>query len=376
MKYRLFSMALMMLMSLDSYSESNRRDYDVDNDGLIEIKDLGDLHAIGISNGQSLHGQNNGCRMTNGFPSSPDCVGFELMRDLDFDTNQNGKFDKGDSFWNGGEGWEPIALSGATFEGNGFAIKNLTINRPTHGEQGLFKYISSNSYVRNLALTDVSIKALYTSGAITALLDGSNIDWVFVTGKITGANESYALGGLVGSSTHAAISNAFTNVAVNAYRSSGAVIGRVGESSSLSYVLAVGKVSLSVGDSVGFGDGSPGYFYNNHFATDVSDLPYDKVSDENGSAGALLSELKCTVTYGGCVSGSRGMYPDWTMQLDRIEENNNNYWYFIDQQLPGMMLKLKLYRDVSQDSAQSSSSSSKKHKPKKHDHKKHHPKHE
>lgn len=357
MKYQLFAMTLMGFVSLHAYSESNRRDYDLDNDGLIEIKDLGDLQAIGISNGQSLYGQNNGCRMTNGFPSTPDCVGFELMRDLDFDSNQNGKFDKDDAYWNGSEGWEPIALSGAAFEGNGFAIRNLTINRPTAGEQGLFKYISSNSYVRNLALTDVSIKASHTSAAITALLDESNISWVFVTGKITGADESYALGGLVGSSTNAGISNAFTNVAVNAYRSSGAVIGRVGESSSLSYVLAVGKVSLSVGDSVGFGDGSPGNFYNNHFATDVSDLPYDKVSDENGSAGALLSELKCSVTYDSCVSGSRGMYPDWTMQLDQIDENNNNYWYFIDQQLPGLMLNLKLHKV---DAGMNPSSSSKK----------------
>jgi hypothetical protein len=356
MKYQVFVVTLIGFISIHAYSESNRRDYDLDNDGLIEIKDLGDLQAIGMSNGQSLYGQNNGCRMTNGYPPSSDCVGFELMRDLDFDTNQNGKFDKGDAYWNGGEGWEPVALSGAAFEGNGFTIRNLTINRPTAGEQGLFKYISSNSYVRNLALTNVSIKASNTSAAITALLDESNISWVFVTGEVIGTNESYALGGVAGYVTHSHISNAFTNVAVNAHRSSGAVIGRVGESSSLSYVLAVGKVSLSVGDSVGFGDGSPGNFYNNHFATDVSDLPYDKVSDANGSAGALLSELKCSVTYDGCVSGSRGLYPDWTMQLESIAENNNNYWYFIDQQLPGLMLNLKLHRvDVG-----NSSSSSKK----------------
>ena len=33
------------------------------------------------------------------------CVGYELVANLDFDTNGNGRADAGDAYWNDGAGW-------------------------------------------------------------------------------------------------------------------------------------------------------------------------------------------------------------------------------------------------------------------------------
>ena len=67
------------------------------------------------------------------------CKGYELATNLDFDTNGNGRADAGDAYWNDGAGWEPISNGyhysghyrgyGSTFDGNGYVIANLYINR-------------------------------------------------------------------------------------------------------------------------------------------------------------------------------------------------------------------------------------------------------
>lgn len=367
MKY-LLATTFAVFMSLSAYTEATPDD--MDNDGLVEINSLEELQAVGDFFGESTYGYS--CWMP---ISRPYCRGLELTRDLDFDTNQNGKFDEGDTFWNGGEGWQPISLFKATFEGNGFAIRNLTINRPNATQQGLFRYVSYSSYVRNLVLTNVSIKALDTSGALTGLANECQISWVFATGEITGADGSYALGGLIGSSTNSNISSVFTSVNVTADRSSGAVIGHVEEGTGLYSALAVGKVNLSVGDKVGFGDGGEGSFGGNYIATDVSALPYDRVSDESGNSGALLSELKCPTYEGDTNCPGKLLYEGWSNSTA-----NNTYWDFgSDQELPGMVLNFRLHRvDVNIDSSSSSSSSSSAqcHKPghKSHRHNCHKPK--
>ncbi|MFY0642459.1 MAG: hypothetical protein JXR16_15495 [Bermanella sp.] len=98
--------ALFLLISIISpcmtYAESNRSDYDLDNDGLIEINDLFDLDEIRNNlDGKSFYGSSVGC-------PKEGCSGFELTRNLDFDTNHDGKISNEDVFWNDNLGWQPI----------------------------------------------------------------------------------------------------------------------------------------------------------------------------------------------------------------------------------------------------------------------------
>ncbi|MFA0811917.1 hypothetical protein [Microbulbifer epialgicus] len=116
------SIALQSSMALP---DSNRTDFDVDDDGLIEIFDVVDLNEIRNSlDGASLYGVSTGCPSTG-------CSGFELASNLNFDTDDDGTFDKDDIYWNNGAGWELIGNIDnpftAVFEGNNFTISNLYI---------------------------------------------------------------------------------------------------------------------------------------------------------------------------------------------------------------------------------------------------------
>ena len=97
----------LLFTSLYSFAESGRADYDLDDDGLIEINDLADLDEIRNNlDGTSLYENTAGC-------PAAGCNGFELTSDLDFDTNEDGQMDSSDGYWNPneegvGEGWVPL----------------------------------------------------------------------------------------------------------------------------------------------------------------------------------------------------------------------------------------------------------------------------
>ena len=118
----LFSLFISLLIPQTAIA-SPPRDYDLDNDGLIEINNLADLSVL-----NQIRNNLTGC-------PADGCNGFELTTDLDFDTNGDGVMDANDSYWNEGEGWLPIGDDSnpftGIFEGNGHVIKNLTIHRPS-----------------------------------------------------------------------------------------------------------------------------------------------------------------------------------------------------------------------------------------------------
>ena len=71
------------------------------------------------------------------------------------------------SGWNGGAGFVPIGTFGlkftGTFDGCGYTISNLYINRNSTG-QGLFQAIGANAKVANVTLSNVDIKSGYYWG--------------------------------------------------------------------------------------------------------------------------------------------------------------------------------------------------------------------
>ena len=92
-------------------------DYDEDNDGLIEVRTLAQLNAIRWDyNGDGQAASDAAVAYGAAFPEGMDdmgcpadgCSGYELVADLDFDTNSNGYADAGDAYWNDGEGWRPM----------------------------------------------------------------------------------------------------------------------------------------------------------------------------------------------------------------------------------------------------------------------------
>jgi hypothetical protein len=165
-----------LIGDLDGDGIRNDLDVDIDNDGLIEISTLQQLDLMRYDPaGTSLDGDSTGCPTTG-------CNGYELVADLDFDTNGNGVADEGDLFWNSGEGWEPIpSLLNSEFNGNGHVIKNLSINREGDGI-GLFSHIKG-SFISNLNFYQPEIYASSYSfvegvGTLAGHLENSDVERV------------------------------------------------------------------------------------------------------------------------------------------------------------------------------------------------------
>ena len=138
-------------------------DYDVDNDHLIEIDSLAKLNAVRWDlNGDgvpvlsattsyaavfpgAVAAEHMGCPDGPDANQTPECRGYELTADLDFDTNGDGTVNAGDAYPN----WAPIGGEyTATFHGNNRAISNMTMTGG--GERGLFYGLGGSSRVSNL----------------------------------------------------------------------------------------------------------------------------------------------------------------------------------------------------------------------------------
>ena len=183
-------LAMTLAVSAASVSQAYA-DVDIDNDGLIEISTLQQLDLMRHdSAGSSLNGDTTGCPATG-------CNGYELVADLDFDTNGNGNFDAGDLFWNDGAGWEPIPLlDGAEFNGNNHKISILNIVRV--GERiGLFSSVVDSvigsvqfEQVEFFAMNDGFVDGVGTLAGIvrnSSILDVSVEDANFVYGNRVGS---------------------------------------------------------------------------------------------------------------------------------------------------------------------------------------------
>ncbi len=236
--------------------------FDQDLDGLIEISSLQQLDAVRFdAEGDGAPTALGASEYLAAFPDAGTrlacggrgCGGYELKADLDFDTNGNGQFDAGDDFWNGGAGWTPAAAAldewfTATFDGNGHAIRNLTIDSSSE-YVGLFGVVGPSSAIRDLALTDVDVSSS-GRGATGGLVGHSRaeITRVYVTGSVVGEDN---VGGLVGTFVRGQVQGSYATCIVAGGDHVGGLAGFASGRISDSY--AAGSVSgvNSVGGLVG-----------------------------------------------------------------------------------------------------------------------------
>ena len=195
----------------------------------------------------------------------------------------------GDDYWNGGSGWETLGGEGngfdATFDGNGYTISSLFIDRGRTRAIGLFGFADSSSVIRRVGMQSVELRGSsyvgglvgFNSGSITSsYTTGSVVSGDFVGGlvgvsfgpiaksysavRVTGGGNS--VGGLVGQSTRA-ITESYATGGVQAADSSSYVGGLVGWSwgaeGEITDSYATGEVSgggSHVGGLTGSDEGS------------------------------------------------------------------------------------------------------------------------
>ena len=209
---------------------SSGMDYDTDSDGLIEITTLAQLDAIRLdldgdgrptsvlayrsafpvgdvgSDAEVGAAGRMGC--SHGAPVVNTCLGYELMSDLDFDTDGDGSThtagvgDPGDDYYNAGAGWAPIGGHDANaqpytaiFNGNGNDIENLYLNLDTDAANagvlvGLFADLTGT--VRNVGLANPYVKNTRSGGGLFvrtgALAGRNNVGGVVRDSSVTGGS--------------------------------------------------------------------------------------------------------------------------------------------------------------------------------------------
>ena len=104
----------------------------------------------------------------------------------------------GTAFWNDGAGFQPIGVSGPDeeavpftggFDGQGYVITGLTINRPAETYVGLFGAIGKEGFVFNLRIVNGKIKGHDNTGSLAGYSEGQ-IASCHVAGSVTGLNAS------------------------------------------------------------------------------------------------------------------------------------------------------------------------------------------
>ena len=333
-------------------------DYDTDDNGLIEVSDLDQLNAmrwdLDGNGAPALANANDyalafptpatgmGCVLTDhdsdaNSADQPTCIGYELTADLNFDTDDSGDANSGDTYWDGGAGWAPIGVNtsastkyNAVFDGAGHTISNLFISRSRTNDIGLFGATGTGSSVRSVGLLDVDVTGQSFVGALVGHVYGE-VESAYSTGSVSGDNAvvgglagysngtimgSYSAasvtakgnwtGGLVGNNANKIIASYATG-SVNARGHVGGLAGILGASaSSVAYSYATGAVTASVSDAgglVGSADGGASVTHS-YWDTQTSTQ-----ASSAGGVGKTTDDLQRPTDY-------TGIYLPWSVDID------------------------------------------------------------
>ncbi|MDZ4132451.1 MAG: GLUG motif-containing protein [Dethiobacteria bacterium] len=156
--------------------------------------------------------------------------------------------------WGSGAGWTPIGTGATaftgTYNGQGFTISNLFINRPSDNFQGLFG-VTSGATLTNIGLTDVDVTGQFDVGGLVGQTHTGTISNSYATGVVKG--EQSNVGGLVGHYISGTITNSYATGAVSGPGSIGGLVGYI-LFGSISNSYATGAVTgnTDVGGLVGW----------------------------------------------------------------------------------------------------------------------------
>ncbi|MCK5460671.1 hypothetical protein KAI58_01685, partial [Candidatus Gracilibacteria bacterium] len=175
------------------------------------------------------------------------------------------------SGWNSGAGFDPIGDSAnkftGIFDGQGFEISDLYINRSAENYVGLFGY-TYVAEIKNVGVINIDISGgNYISGLVGYNYE-SPITNSYSTGSVSGSG-SY-VGGLVGYNRSSSIDDSYSTGSVSGSSRIGSLIGN-NRSSTITNSYSTGSVSGSgsyIGGLVGYGASST--IINSYSAGSVS----------------------------------------------------------------------------------------------------------
>ena len=336
-------------------------DYDTDDDGLIEIRNLAQLDAVRYDNrglGSGLATAHREAFVDGGGGALAcggllGCVGYELLANLDFDTDGDGTVDSDDDYWNDGAGWMPIKTPtigyitpySAIFEGNGHTIANLFIDS-SENDIGLFGETTSSAVIRNLELVAVQVTGTDNVGGLVGS-NGGAVSGCFATGKVTGDDD---VGGLIGSNLNdGAVSASYSTVQVTGDDRIGGLAGS--NSGEVTAAYATGRVvgDFEAGGLIGRNSGDVNVSYAaglvsgrstiggligwNASGGAVTDSFWD--SDTSGRTTGFSGQAKTTAELQ-LPTAASGIYSTWNVDLDGDSMNDDPWDFGTSSQYPAL----------------------------------------
>jgi hypothetical protein len=245
-----------------------------------------------------------------------------LMNDLDSTTA--GYKELASPTANEGKGWQPIigilypwgdyiSFAG-TFDGQGYEIRDLFINRPNEDDVGLFE--SSDGIIKNIGVVNATVTG---DGEVGGLL-GANFGTVsnsYSTGRVTG---NHRVGGLVAENHQGTVSNSYSSAKVTGSDQVGGLVGWNNESN-VTDSYSTGSVTGNdyVGGLVGSNGlfGSPGIISNSFW-----DIETSGQTASDGGTGKNTTQMKNINTFSGA---------GWNITAVALNQTNPAYiWNIVN----------------------------------------------
>jgi uncharacterized repeat protein (TIGR02543 family) len=148
-----------------------------------------------------------------------------LMNDLD--STSAGYDELASASASDGKGWQPIGTFIGVFDGQGYEIRDLFINRPDEDHVGLFGYAAAG-VIEDVNVVNVTMTGLYFVGGLVGQngdldleMNGATVSNSYSTGNVTGAS---SVGGLVGYNG-GVVSSSNSNTSATAKADVGGLVG-------------------------------------------------------------------------------------------------------------------------------------------------------
>lgn len=214
---------------------------------------------------------------------------FLLMNDLDSTTA--GYEELAGPTANEGKGWQPIGIwpdpFRGSFDGQGFEIRDLFIDRPVEDYVGLFSFVETGAVIVDIALINANVTGQTYVGALVGHIHDGNLIDCHSTGSVAGDTE---IGGLAGENG-AIVSNSYSTAKVSGSFVVGGLLGQNHGTLSKSY--SIGKVT---GDE--YVGGLVGWNHDGTISNSYSSGTVDGVSLVGGLVGSNQATLSSCYSIG------------------------------------------------------------------------------
>ena len=234
---------------------------------------------------------------------------YVLVNDLDESTEGYDGVASGSA--KGGKGFDPIGESGdefrGAFNGSGYTINGLTINRPTEDCIGPFGANGAGAEITNVGLEGVDITGNSFVGGIVGCSDGI-VEQSYATGQVSG--EASAVGGLVGrNQADGTVKDSYATSTVDGSGNVGGLVGTNEGEVDRSYATGTVDGGSNVGGLVGNNDS--GTVVGSYWDTETSGR-----AEPGAGTGKPTSEMKDIFTF---------QHSDWNVRKVEAEENDYPY---------------------------------------------------